>query len=128
MGFAGVFRLYSVTVQTNYSFLLRFELFNNKHQKRMKNILLVGQTGAGKARLLNAIVNYLLGVRWSDQFRFQLLGDSDEQSAGAQGQSMTKIVTSYTIHWQPGFPKECDCSYTIIDTPGFLNSSKIDQV
>jgi DNA repair exonuclease SbcCD ATPase subunit len=49
--------------------------------KPTKYILLSGETGAGKTTLLNAIPNYLFDVKWSDEFRFQLLSD-DNVSGG----------------------------------------------
>jgi len=74
-----------------------------------KTILLVGATGSGKSTLVDAMVNYILGVKWDDPFRFQVV--PDEKQCG------TRCVTSYTIHHTEGMT--IPYTLTIIDTPGF---------
>ena len=45
-----------------------------------KIILLVGPPSTGKTTLINAIVNYVLGVEWKDTFRFKLVVDDKMSS------------------------------------------------
>lgn len=86
-----------------------------RHQRYQEKVLLmVGATGAGKSTLINAIANYVLGVKWEDRFRFQLIPDEKGKS---QAYSQTEWITAYTFHWQEGFPFQY--TLTIIDTPGF---------
>ena len=79
-----------------------------------KVLMVVGATGAGKTTLINGMVNYILGVDWKDDFRFQLIGDEGGKS---QAHSQTKSITAYTFHQMEGSP--LPCTLTIIDTPGF---------
>ena len=79
-----------------------------------KVILVVGATGSGKTTWINAILNYTLGVKYSDNFRYKMVVD---KNATNQACSQTQNVTIYTIHHQEGFM--VDYTLTIIDTPGF---------
>lgn len=38
-----------------------------------KTILLIGATGSGKTTLVDGIVNYVMGVNFSDPFRFTIV-------------------------------------------------------
>jgi hypothetical protein len=83
--------------------------------RKRKTILLMGATGSGKTTMINAMINYVLGVEWDDPFRFLLV---DEQVIGAsQAHSQTQEVTAYDIHYTKGF--RIPFSLTIVDTPGF---------
>jgi GTP-binding protein EngB required for normal cell division len=83
--------------------------------RKSKTILLMGATGSGKTTMINAMINYVLGVEWDDPFRFLLV---DEQVIGAsQANSQTQKVTAYDIHYKEGF--RIPFSLTIVDTPGF---------
>ena len=79
-----------------------------------KAILVVGATGSGKTTWINAILNYILGVKYTDNFRYKMVVD---KNATNQACSQTQNVTIYTIHHQEGF--KVDYTLTIIDTPGF---------
>ena len=79
-----------------------------------KVILVVGATGSGKTTWINAILNYILGVKYTDEFRYKMVVD---KNASNQACSQTQNVTIYTIHHQEGF--KVDYTLTIIDTPGF---------
>lgn len=38
----------------------------------IKCLLLVGETGAGKTKLINAFINHIFGIHFEDSFRIQL--------------------------------------------------------
>ena len=85
-------------------------------------LMLVGATGAGKTTLINAMVNYLFGVRWEDDCRFKMIV---EEATKDQTKSVTKWITAYTIPAQKGSPVHY--TLTIIDTPGFGDTEGIEQ-
>lgn len=89
--------------------------------KSNKVVMVMGATGAGKSTLINGMVNYILGVKYNNPFRFMLVCD-DKKS---QVNSVTNIITAYTFHWQEGFA--IPHSLTIIDTPGFGDTSGIER-
>ena len=85
-------------------------------------VMVVGATGAGKSTLINGFVNYILGVEWKDPFRFKLIDDG----IGSQAHSETKSIITYTIYKQEGSP--FPHTLTIIDTPGFGEGMKRDEI
>lgn len=93
-----------------------------KLPKLNRTIMVLGATGAGKSTLINGMINYILGVKWGDSFRFQIVDDGEAKS---QAESQTSDVTVYRIHHREGFAM--DCSLTIVDTPGFGDTRGIDR-
>ena len=75
-----------------------------------KVFLVVGSMGSGKTTWINAMLNYILDVKYTDNFRLKLISDED---ASTQNQHMT----TYTIHHEDGF--KIDYTLTVIDTPCF---------
>ena len=81
-----------------------------------KVLLIVGATGAGKTTLINAIVNYLLGVEWNDNFRLKLI----DEKCKSKTESATNMITSYTLNL-------VGSTITIVDTPGFGDTAGIER-
>ncbi|XP_073688719.1 uncharacterized protein [Garra rufa] len=79
--------------------------------KPHKTILMVGETGIGKTKLINVMINYVLGVQRKDKVWFEI---TDDQNDPTSAQSKTSIITVYGFYLQ-----ESPIHLTIIDTPGY---------
>ena len=79
-----------------------------------KVFMVVGATGAGKTTLINGMVNYILGVQWKDEFRFNCI---TEETKATQAYSQTRDITAYTFHPMKG--SAVPYTFTVIDTPGY---------
>ena len=79
-----------------------------------KVFMLVGATGHGKTTLINGMVNYILGVQWKDEFRFNCI---TEETKATQAYSQTQDITAYTFHRMKG--SAVPYTFTVIDTPGY---------
>ncbi|KZS19538.1 Uncharacterized protein APZ42_013950 [Daphnia magna] len=91
--------------------------------KKHKIIILMGATGSGKSTLINGMINYILGVRWNDSFRFKCV--RDEENVRSQAYSQTSSVTAYTLHHREGMT--IPYSITIIDTPGYGDTGGVEK-
>ncbi|XP_059196554.1 uncharacterized protein LOC131977328 [Centropristis striata] len=105
----------------NIGTLTKMTLGERNVTKMNKTILLVGETGTGKSKLINALVNYAMGVKWEDNIWFQIVEDEKR----SQSDSQTSDVMVYQIF---GFEdKTLPYSLTIIDTPGYGDTRGTEQ-
>ena len=72
-----------------------------------KVIMMVGSTGSGKTTTVNAMINYVLGVKWEDPFRLKMIhedsSNQESENIGNQSCSQTQYVTCYTLPHCEGF-------------------------
>lgn len=68
--------LFETSIDVNDHF---FSTGNQEKKVDEKTIMLVGATGSGKSTLVDGIVNYVLGVRFNDPFRFKLVQLEEEE-------------------------------------------------
>lgn len=97
-------------------YLYKNEKFVEEEEKKCISILLVGETGVGKTTFLNSFINFILKVNYSDNFRYLLVNEANDQCL-----SQTKTVNIYHIKSHNSYPP-----IKIIDTPGFGDTSGIE--
>jgi len=79
--------------------------------------LFVGLSGAGKTLLINSIVNFQMGIKITDPYRYVLINEDTEALKPYE----TSEVTMYYIKAHNNRPP-----LIIIDTPGFANTRGIE--
>ena len=111
-----IYQLLTNEVFTNCTDKIRKCEFGIRGEKKVseKVIMLVGATGSGKTTLINAMINYVLGVKWEDDCRFKLIEETERAN---QAVVETSWITAYTIHHREEY--QIPYTLTIIDTPGF---------
>ncbi|KAG7163271.1 uncharacterized protein LOC121872899 isoform X2 [Homarus americanus] len=95
-----------------------------KTNRPTKVILMVGATGTGKTTLINAMVNFIYRVEFTDKFRLVLIDDKNAPKR-SQAESQTDMITAYAFYQLPGMPFEYN--YVLIDTPGFGDTRGIQR-
>ena len=87
--------------------------------KKERVLMVLGATGAGKSTMINGLANYMLGVKFSDGFRFKVVTD---EGSGSQANSQTKTINAYSF-----YSTLFDYTLTVIDTPGFGDTGGIKR-
>ena len=80
--------------------------------------MVLGPTGSGKTTLLNSYINYLMDLKYIDNFRYKIINEVKKNN---DAHSQTSEVTSYNIRTKH------NKLYQIIDTPGFGDTSGIEK-
>ncbi|XP_077065462.1 uncharacterized protein LOC143718294 isoform X2 [Siphateles boraxobius] len=117
-----MFKLHLDETWQNSDGFCRRSTFGKDITKENKTIMMIGATGSGKTTLINSMINYILGVRWEDDFRFVLIDEGKQKS---QAESQTSEITAYQINHMDGF--RVPYSLTIVDTPGFGDTRGISH-
>jgi GTP-binding protein EngB required for normal cell division len=95
----------------------KIELSEEENEKAIK-IMVIGPTGSGKTTLINSYVNFLMGINYSDNFRYIIINEVKNLN---DAHSQTSEVTSYNIK---AYNNKI---YQIIDTPGFGDTKGIEK-
>lgn len=76
-----LWKLHCIRMKVNLqpSFVFLGDTDENKRQIDGKSILLISTPHSGKTTLIQGIMNYILGVRFNDDFRFCLPPDIADQ-------------------------------------------------
>ncbi|XP_050953588.1 uncharacterized protein LOC127155441 [Labeo rohita] len=106
--------LLNITKISEGELLRKKRLGEKNDDKPHKVILMVGETGSGKTALINAMINYIMGVRWEHKIWLQI--------AEHQTESYTAAVTVYEV-----YVPDSQFSLTVIDTPGFGSTEGRDK-
>lgn len=86
--------------------------FNYDQLQECKYLIVIGETGCGKTTLLNCLINFLMGIKQDDDFRYIIIDEKDNKN---KEDSHTLNINSYYI-----LPANKDIPpIKIVDTPGF---------
>ena len=68
--------------------------FDKNEIKEAIKIMVLGPTGSGKTTLLNSYINYLMDLKYIDNFRYKIINEVKKNN---DAHSQTSEVTSYNI-------------------------------
>uniref|UniRef100_A0A3B1IM44 AAA+ ATPase domain-containing protein n=1 Tax=Astyanax mexicanus TaxID=7994 RepID=A0A3B1IM44_ASTMX len=115
------YRLFTTRSNLDESGKIRKWTFGQREiNTQNKIILLVGETGTGKTTLINAIVNYTLGVKLNDVW-FDITEAAQNQTED-QSKSQTTEITVYEV-----FIQNNPISVVLIDTPGYGDTRGLEH-
>ena len=107
--------------ELDYYLYPRYEI-NNRDDKEIFNIMVVGETGVGKSTWIHAFLNYMQGIQIEENIRYLLFNEKEKQEKYAKkygekqkGSSVTDIPEVYNIEQTVLF----DNPIRLIDTAGF---------
>uniref|UniRef100_A0A3Q3G4M2 Septin-type G domain-containing protein n=1 Tax=Labrus bergylta TaxID=56723 RepID=A0A3Q3G4M2_9LABR len=83
----------------NIGTIRRITLGKKNPTKTNRTVLLVGETGTGKSTMIDALINYDMGVKWEDNVWFEII-EKDRKRRKSEDKTLPY-------------------SLTIIDTPGY---------
>ncbi|KAK3566889.1 hypothetical protein QTP86_004754 [Hemibagrus guttatus] len=86
-----------------------------------KILLMVGETGTGKTTLINAMTNYMLGVKFADEVWFEITEERGDHHMSDHSKSQTIKITMYEV-----FAQDNPICLTIIDIPGYGDTRGIE--
>ena len=92
--------------------------FTPEQVKKAIKIMVVAETGSGKTTLLSSFINYLLGIKFEDNFRYKII---NEDLYSFRNNQISEVKTYY-IEEHNGYPP-----IMIINTPGFGDTRGIKQ-
>ncbi|XP_064201590.1 uncharacterized protein LOC135260280, partial [Anguilla rostrata] len=118
-----IYLLNTVQEDLNNEGTVRIYIIGKKDsQKRNRTILIVGETGTGKSSIINMVVNYMLGVKWEDKIRFEIIPD---EGTIRQTESQTIAITAYEVFGLEEL--SVPFSLTVIDTPGYGDTGGLEK-
>ncbi|KAJ8345898.1 hypothetical protein SKAU_G00300910 [Synaphobranchus kaupii] len=95
--------------------------FGERNQSKTRTIMMMGEKGTGKSTLINVMVNYILGVEYKDNVRFEIIKEEEK----SQTESQTTAITMYEIYGNERV--RVPFSLRLIDTPGYTDTAGVKK-
>ncbi|XP_060940668.1 verrucotoxin subunit beta-like [Limanda limanda] len=116
--------VYKLSLDEKNTYTRGYQMFNfgKKSMKRNRTMVLFGASGSEKSTLINGMINYIVGVKWDDNFRFKLIVKNQSRS---EAESQTPQVTVYKLNHQEGF--KIPFSLTIVHIPEEIGDIERDK-